>query len=215
MGSSVSPIQRIHVRVYRWFTCLMPPDHRDRHGDRQIELFADLIQSGRAPWRLWRAAIPDLWSVVTRSCSKRVAVSDLARIALFPLSVLNAAVGLLLAGMAVGSTAVPLWIVGPAMAITMQGSLTLIWLTDRVRLPDGVAKLAFGASEALALAAGLSGILSVAMVASRSGDPEYGPTTMLGLVAAHAFVGLLAAARPAAAGSRSWTTARQATSSQG
>ena len=191
---------RAHVSLYRCFMRLMPRVHRVRHGDRQVQLFADLIETGHRPWRLWIAAIPDLASVVTSSSSRRAVLSDVSRVALVPLSVLNACAGLLLAGVAIASTSVPLWVAGPAMAVALQGGFTVVWLLGRVPLAESLSTTLFRTGEAVAFVVGGAGVVAVIIRQSQSGHPEYGPPTMLGLIAFHALIGLLASRRSATPG---------------
>ena len=48
---------------------------------------------------------------------KRPTVSHLARLALYPLSMLNGAAGLTLAAISILTGAIPIWVAAPAMAV--------------------------------------------------------------------------------------------------
>jgi hypothetical protein len=181
----------LHIRLYRRLVNLAPRAHRDRHGKDQIQLFADLVATGNRPWRLWANAIPDLLFVIL-SHSRRAVVSELARVALFPLSILNAGAGVVLAMAAFFTSAVPAWIVAPAGAIAAQGLYTLLWLTDRAPLAPRAAKLLLVVGEAAAFVVGSSAMVAAVLRQSGTSDPEFGPPTMLVLVVVHGIVGLLA-----------------------
>ena len=122
-------------------------------------------------------------------------MSELARIGLYPLSVLNTIAGLMLVAIATATSAVPLWVSAPAAAIVAQGLYTLTWLLGRAPVPRQFANLLFAGGEALALVGASVGIIAAVIAQSTSSDPEYGPPTMMMLVAIHALVGLLAAPR--------------------
>lgn len=183
----------VHRRLYRWYLGLTPDGHRDRHGDDQAELFADLIAAGHRPWRLWMGALPDLISVL-RTYRRRTLMSHIARIALYPLSALNAVAGLALAGVAASTDAIPVWVAAPAFAVAAQGLYTLIWLRRRVPLSPRAADILFATGEAAAFVTGLVGITAAFIAQGGGSDPEYGPPTMLALVVAHALVGLMSSA---------------------
>lgn len=84
----------MHVRSYRLLLRLMPRSRRRRHGDAQVQLFIDLMSTGHNPWRVWAGAVADIWHVTLIVSETRSSVmSHIARLSLFPLSVLNAVVG--------------------------------------------------------------------------------------------------------------------------
>lgn len=192
MGSGVSHRQARHVRMYRWYLALTPAEHRARHGDDQALLFGDLLATGHHPLRLWIAAIADLISLY-RSSERRTVMSDLARIALYPLSVLNALAGFVVVSVAAFTAAIPLWVAAPGAAVALQGVYSLLWLRRRVPLPTGVGVVVFAVGEAAALVTGAVGVTAAIISQSGGSDPEYGPPTLLALVAVHAVVGLLTA----------------------
>ena len=157
-------------------------------------MFTDLIATGERPWRLWAGAVPDLFAVLRASPGRSV-TSHLARLSLYPLSLLNGAVGLTLAVIAVATNWVPVWVAAPAGAVAGQGMYTLAWLSARVPLSRRAAANLFVAGEVVALVVGSTGV--VAAVANlRSSDPEYGPPTMFAIVG-----------RPCGAGSVGLTSA--------
>lgn len=182
--------ERVHIAMYRRYLRLFPPSHSNRHSDDQMELFADLIATGHRPMRLWAAAIPDLIAV-TRTAPRRLAVPHLARLALYPLSILNAAAGLTLAAIAILTGAVPLWIAGPAVAVAGQGLYTLAWLRDLLPVERRTGDLFFAIGEAAALIVGAIGVVAALISQSGATDAEHGPPTMLTLVAIHGLVGLI------------------------
>jgi hypothetical protein len=198
-------LEGIHVRLYRWFTAFLPRDHRRRHGEEQVQLFADLMSTGHRPWRLWTAAGPDFCSVLFSSCRAGRTVSPLARIALFPLSTLNATVGILLVVIAVGSDAVPLWVAAPAAGVVVQGSYTYAWLLGRSGLRTHAADNLFLMGEVAGLALGVVGVVAATVRHSGANDTEYGPVTILSLVAVHALFGILAALRQPTPGATTTT----------
>lgn len=177
--------------MYRRYLALFPADHTDRHRRDQEELFADLIATGHRPMRLWAAAIFDLVTVIGNT-PRRLAIAHLARLALYPLSILNAAAGVALAAIAVFTTAVPLWMAGPAVAVAVQGLCTLVWLRERLPVDRRTGDLLFRAGEAVALAVGTAALVVALISQSGAGDVEYGPPTMLTLVVLHGLVGLVA-----------------------
>ena len=122
-------------------------------------------------------------------------MSQLARIGLYPLSVLNTVAGVALMAIATVTSDVPLWVSAPAVAVAAQGAYTLVWLLERAPVPPRFANLLFAGGEALALIGASIGIIAAVIAQSASSDPEYGPPTMMMLVAIHALVGLLAAPR--------------------
>lgn len=182
---------RVHVAMYRRCLALFPPGHADRHGGDQVELFADLLATGHRPIRLWIAAIVDLATVI-RNAPRRRAVSHLARLALYPLSMLTAAVGVTLAAIAVLTGAVPLWVAGPAIAVAGQGLYTLAWLAAMLPVERRTGDLLFAAGEAVALIVGTTGLVAALISQSGTVDAEYGPPTVLTLVALHGLIGLIA-----------------------
>lgn len=201
MGGAVNALdrwQRRHVGWYRRLLWLVPSEHRRRHGDAQVQLFADLLATGHRPWRLWAGAFVDVWHVMFLSGSRRLVMSHLARLALFPLSVLNAVVGLALATIALATTAVPAWVAFPALAITAQGAYSLAWLTGRCRAVGRVGDVVFAIGEAAALVVGCVGVVAAIVGQSTSGDIDYGPPTVLTIVAVHAVVGLTSGLGPRA-----------------
>jgi hypothetical protein len=177
--------------MYRRYLGLFPPGHADRHGDDQVELFADLVATGHRPMRLWIAAILDLATVI-RNAPRRRAVSHLARLALYPLSMLNAAVGVTLAAFAVLTGAVPLWVAAPAIAVAGQGLYTLAWLAAMLPVERRTGDLLFATGEAVALIVGTTGVVAALISQSGTVDAEYGPPTVLTLVAVHGLIGLIA-----------------------
>lgn len=122
-------------------------------------------------------------------------ISHLARLALYPLSVLSTCAGLALAGVAAMTSAVPMWVAGPGMAIAVHGLYTLLWLGSRFPLRKESADLPFAIGETVALVVGATGVVAAAISQTGASDPEYGPPTMLVLVAIHGLMGLLASAR--------------------
>lgn len=184
-----------HIAMYRRYMALFPPSHNDRHCREQVELFADLLTTGHRPVRLWVAAIPDLIAVI-RNTPRRLAVSHLAKLALYPLSLLNAAAGATLAALALLTGAVPLWIAGPAVAVSCQGLYTLAWLREWLPVEPRIGDLLFATGEAAGLIVGTTGVVAAIIVQSSTNDAEYGPPTMLTLVAIHGLVGLIAPITP-------------------
>ena len=184
-----------HVAMYRTFLRLFPAHHRARHGRDQLQLFTDLLTTGHSPVRLWLGAVPDLVTVLGQTPG-RTAMSHLARLALFPLSVLNAAAGSTLAAVSLATSAVPAWVAAPAAAIAMQGLYTLAWLGDVLPMARRRGNVLFATGEAAALAIGATGLVSALITQSGTTDPEYGPPTMLTIVALHGLIGLLAPPRP-------------------
>ena len=172
---------------------MTPPAHRDRHGRDQVQLFGDLLRTGTPPVRLWVAAAGDLVAVSVATTDRRRIVSHLARIALYPLSALNAAAGIALAGVALLVGDVPAWVAVPALCVAIQGGSALGWLADRLPARRSVADVAFATGEAIALVAGAVGVVAAILTTASTGDAEYGPATMTTLVLVHAAVGLLAA----------------------
>lgn len=118
-------------------------------------------------------------------------MTHLARLALYPLSVLNALVGFALVVVASSTSAVPVWVAGPAVAVATQGVYSLLWLQRRVALPAVAGDVLFAVGEAVALVVGVVGVIAALVAHGGATDPEYGPPTMLALVAVHAAVGLL------------------------
>jgi len=170
---------------------LTPRTHRERHAEHQVQLFADLVATGHRPWRLWVNAIPDLFLLIL-SFPRRTAMSELARVALFPLSILNAVSGIVLVVTALITSGVPAWVAVPASALAAQGLFTLAWLTDRAPLAPRNANVLLAFGEAAALIIGAVGLVAMLIGQSGTSDPEYGPPTMLVLITVHAIVGLLA-----------------------
>lgn len=123
-------------------------------------------------------------------------MSDLARVALVPLSALNAVAGLALATLALTTGDVPAWVAAPAAIVTMQGAYTLCWLTGRPSPPGRWAHLVFIGGETAGLAIGAIGIAAAIVSQTRTSHPEAGPPTVLALVAIHALAGLIAATPP-------------------
>jgi hypothetical protein len=190
--SNLSRVQRVHVRLYRQLLRLMPQSHRCRQGGAQVQLFADLMSTGHNPWRLWAGALVDVCQVTFLvSETRRSLMSHIARLALFPLSVLNAVIGLSLAVIAIVSTVVPMWVAWPAGAVALQGAFTVGWLTGRLPVGDRVGDVLFAAGEAAALVIGAVGVVAAVVAQSGSGDVEYGPPTVLTIVALHALVGMM------------------------
>lgn len=181
---------RTHIAMYRRYVALFPLSHSERHRSDQVELFADLIATGHRPARLWAAAIPDLITVLGTT-PRRLAMSHLARLALTPLSILNAAAGVTLAAIAMLTGAVPLWIAGPALAVAGQGLFSLAWLRDALPVNPRTGDLLFANGEAVALVVGAVGLVAAVISQSGSVDAEYGPPTMLTLVAVHGLIGLV------------------------
>lgn len=200
MGDVRSWRRRLHVRCYRALVRILPRSHRVRHGDQQVQLFADLIARGTAPWRLWANSVPDLLLVVLRTSDRRSPMSQLARALLVPLSVLNAGAGSVLAAIAIFSDAVPMWVAAPAAAVVLQGGFTLAWLAGKLPLAPPVSSTLLTIGEGLALVVGAVGVVAAVIEQSGTVDPEYGPPTILALIAIHGAVGLVAAlpGRPAA-----------------
>lgn len=181
---------RAHITMYRRYLALFPPSHTDRHSSEQVELFADLLATGHRPMRLWVAAIPDLITVI-RNTPRRLTVSHLAKLALYPLSILNAAAGVTLAAIAILTGAVPLWIAGPAVAVAGQGLYTMAWLREWLPVEPRTGDLLLVTGEAAALIVGTIGVVAALISQSGTLDAEYGPPTVLTLVAIHGFVGLI------------------------
>jgi hypothetical protein len=186
---------RVHIAMYRHYVRLFPPSHTERHGCDQVELFSDLIATGHRPLRLWIAAIPDL-TIVIRHTPRRLAVSHFARFALYPLSMLNAAAGFTLAAIAVFTGAVPLWVAGPAVAVAGQGLYTLAWLRNLLPVERRAGDFLFTTGEAVALIIGTTGVVGALISQSGTADAEYGPQTMLSLIAVHGLIGLVAPTSP-------------------
>ena len=180
-----------HIAAYRRFLLLFPPGHRSRHGADQIQLFTDLLAAGHSPRRLWLAAAGDLARVVLASTPKR-AMAHLAKLALYPLSTLNTLAGLGVIVLALFTAAIPPWVAGPAAAVAAQGIYTLVWLRQHLPLPPHVGDLLFATGEVAALVVGTTGLVAAAITQSTTADPEYGPPTILALVAVHGIVGLIA-----------------------
>lgn len=183
---------RVHLAMYRRYLRLFPPDHAARHGSDQLQLFADLIATGHRPLALWGAAIPDLFAVIHHTPRSRV-VSHIARLALYPLSILDLAAGATLAAVAVLTGAVPMWIALPAAAVAGQGAYALAWLRNPIPAERGIADLVFATGEAAALILGTTGVIVALIIQAGTADPEYGPPTMFTLVAVHGLIGLFAA----------------------
>lgn len=192
--SNLSRAGRQHVRWYRSWLRLLPPEHRRRHGEAQVQLFADLLATGHGPWLLWAGVVADAWHVAFMYESRRSTMSQLARLALFPLSVLNTVVGLALAVVATGTTSVPAWVALPGAAMAFQGMFTLGWLTGRLPVAHRVGDVMFAVGEAMALVVGAIGVVAAVLAQSGSADVEYGPPTILTIVAIHALVGLTSSA---------------------
>jgi hypothetical protein len=121
-------------------------------------------------------------------------MTHLARLALVPLSTLNALAGTMLMVIALFTPAVPAWVAAPAAAVVTQGLSTLAWLRDTLPLPRRISDVLFATGECAALVIGTTGIIAALIAQSATADPEYGPPTMLALVAVHGIVGLLALA---------------------
>lgn len=124
-------------------------------------------------------------------------MSHIARLALYSLSLVNILAGMTLAGVALTATSVPAWVAGPAAVITIQGGYTLLWLGSRLPLRRASADLVFAIGESAALVVGATGVVAALISQAGTLDPEYGPPTMLTLVAIHGLVGLLAPDRRA------------------
>lgn len=195
MGDAVSGpcrAQRMHVRSYRLLLRLMPRSHRRRHGDAQVQLFIDLMSTGHNPWRVWAGVVADIWHVtLIVSETRRSVMFHIARLSLFPLSVLNAVVGVSLAVVAIVTGAVPMWVSLPAGAVALQGAFTLGWLTGRLPVADRLGDVLFAVGEAMALVVGAVGVVAATIAQSSSSDVEYGPPTILTIVAVHALVGMI------------------------
>lgn len=119
-------------------------------------------------------------------------MSFLSRLALIPLSAINALAGLTLATIAGFSDAVPGWVAAPAMAMAIQGLYTLGWLTHLVKQPQRIGLRLFVSGEIAAAALGTIGLAVAIVNQAGTSDPEYGPLTMLTLVTVHAGLGLVA-----------------------
>lgn len=182
---------RAHTSMYRRYLRLFPPDHARRHGGDQALLFADLIATGHRPLRLWIAALFDLVTIV-RHTPRRHAVAHLARLALYPLSMLTAMAGVALLAIAMLTDAVPVWVAAPALAVAGQGLYTLAWLQDLLPVERRVGDVLFAIGEAAALAIGTTGVVAALISQSATADADYGPPTILTLVAVHGLLGLLA-----------------------
>lgn len=195
--SDLSRTQRVHVWSYRQTLRLMPPSHRRRHGHTQVQLFGDLVSTGHNPWRVWAGAIVDICHVTLIVLqTRRSIMSHIARLALIPLSVTNAVIGALLAAVAIVTDAAPLWVAIPAVAIAFQGVFALGWLTGRLPVADRVGDALFAVGEAIALAIGAVGVVAAITAQSGSVDVEYGPPTVLTMVALHALVGIIMSVGP-------------------
>ncbi len=119
-------------------------------------------------------------------------MSHLARLALYPLSILNAAAGVMLAAIALVTGAIPLWIAGPAAAVAGHGLYTLAWLRERLPVEQRTGDLLFAGGEAMALLIGATGVAAALISRSGTVDAEYRPATMLTLDAIHGLTGLIA-----------------------
>lgn len=192
--------RRAHVALYRLFLQLTPPAHRDRHGRAQVQLFGDLLATGHPPWRLWMQALPDLFGLLIAAGDRRAVTAELARVSLVPLSLAGAGVAVATAGLALATDLVPVWVAGVAAAIALQGVLGLGWSTGHLPVRTRCTARVLVGGEAMALVVGGLG-LAVGVLAQRgTGDPEYGPLVLSGVVAVEAAVGLLAV--PASPGGR-------------
>lgn len=186
--------RNVHVRLYKLMVGFTPPSHQRRHGVDQVQLFADLIGSGEAPWRLWLRALPDLISVSTSSDPhSRGIMSFTARLALVPLSGVNLAAGTTLAGIALFIGDIPMWVAPLAAAVALQGVYTLGWLTTKLPFSGRTAHGLFVVGETAALLVGVVGLVVAVVAQTTAGHPEYGPLAMLAIVTVHAAIGLLAA----------------------
>jgi hypothetical protein len=185
-------LHELHVQAYARLVGSLPPRHRKRHGSDQVQLFADLIATGTPPWRLWVRAVSDvLWIIREQADERKVVMSVMSRFALVPLSAVSLVAGSTLMAAALGSSVVRPAAAIPAAAIALQGLFTLLWLGDRLGGLGGSARMGFVIGESAALVIGGVALAGAIVVQSASGDPEYGPLTLLTIVVVHAAVGLL------------------------
>ena len=123
-------------------------------------------------------------------------MSHIARLALIPLSVMNAVTGASLAVVAIATDAVPVWVAMPAVTVAFQGVFALGWLAGRLPVADRVGDALFAVGEAIALVIGAVGVVAAIIAQSGSVDVEYGPPTVLTMVVLHALVGIVLSIGP-------------------
>ena len=117
-------------------------------------------------------------------------VRTAARVGLVGLSILNVLFGVGVAALAAATAGIPLWVMAPAAAVATQGLYTLLWMGNRLGPVRPLSHRLFVLGESVALLVGV-GALAIAIGNQLSAsDPEYGPLTLLTLVALHGVVGL-------------------------
>ena len=120
-------------------------------------------------------------------------VHTASRVGLVTLSMVNALFGVGVAILAAATASVPLWVVAPAAAMAAQGFYTLLWMGNRLGPVSPVGGRLFVIGEAVALLTGAAALGAAIRNQMSAADPEYGPLTLLTLVAVHGLVGLFVA----------------------
>jgi hypothetical protein len=177
---------RRHKALYRRLVAVTPRVHRLRHGEEQVALFGDLLTKGESPLRLWMGVFPDLITVIRHSGAR---LRDrIARIALGIASLGPIGLGVILGWVSIDEYGdVPILFPITAMALVMQGVLTLLWLGHAFDHWRRNAEMVFVAGEAVALVVGAIVALGSSIVP--------GPMIAGVVIAAQAGLGLVVATR--------------------
>lgn len=182
-------------RGHRILAALVPSPRRQWVLAHEAEY--DVIE-GR--WQRWRWAL-GLASIVgfalvsqLRHDPRSFLGGVLMKAATFTLSILNVAAGVGLLVLYVSRSGSHLFVLALSLALLVQGSYTVAFISGALRSQHEVARQAQLGGSTLALVAGTVGF-AVGLWANINpvnADPEYGPMTIALLIAGHGFFSLLA-----------------------
>lgn len=122
----------------------------------------------------------------------------LMKAATFTLSILNVAAGMGLFVLYVSQSSPPAFVLVLSLALLVQGSYTVAFISGALRSHHEVARRAQLGGSTLALVAGTIGFAAglLANIDPVNADPEYGPMTIALLIAGHGLFSLLAFTPP-------------------
>ena len=157
----------------------------------------DVIEGRWQRWRWTLGLVPIVGFALVRQLRhdpRSFLGGALMKAATFALSILNVAAGVGLLVLYVSQSSPQAFVLVLSLALMVQGSYTVAFLSGALRSHHEVARRAQLGGSTLALVAGTVGFAVglLANINAADADPEYGPMTIALLIAGHGFFSLLA-----------------------
>jgi hypothetical protein len=182
-------------RGHRILAAIVPSPQRQWVLSHEAEY--DVIEGHWQRWRWALGLVPIVGFALVRQLRhdpRSFLGGALMKAATFTLSILNVAAGVSLLVLYVSLSSPHASVLVLSLALLVQGSYTVAFMSGALRSHHEVARRAQLAGSTLALVAGTVGFAAglLANIDPVNADPEYGPMTIALLIAGHGLFSLLA-----------------------